>query len=137
MDKLKFNLRAFTILLVFSTFTGCDSAAGKDSLLSRDSNNCTFCHGSGVAVDPLASGNDRHNLHINEENLDCEECHFDYIQTPTHNDGNLDKGNTLTNHVNFDSSTYPDWEWDAANTSCLSIDCHGDDDDETYSWLHD
>jgi len=137
MDNLKFYLRQLSFLIVLSAFTGCDSAAGRDSILSEDSRHCTYCHGSGNAVDPLGSDQDKHDLHVKEENLACEDCHFEYFNTPTHNDGNSDKGNTLTNHVNFDSTNNPDGIWNSAITSCSSIDCHGEDKTEVFSWLDD
>ncbi len=133
-NRIRISVLLFSVLLL--TFAGCNSKVGIDSLSVEENEenpksielSCAACHGSGKAVDPLDSG--KHTRHVAERGYSCTTCHFDYVGTSFHMDGNLDTGSYPGEQVMFNAMNI-EGNWNPETGSCSSISCHGTD---TVSW---
>lgn len=120
----------------------CSSTAchGKDSVLwyGLDGewtvpDECTSCHGTGSAYDPLTTGGSgeqgKHIKHVTDLGYGCVKCHKGYKEAETHVNGVLDTGNAAV--VKFDGAN-PGGGWETGGGGqCSSTSCHGGD---TVTW---
>ncbi len=94
------------------------ASTGTASWLDTTPRACGDCH----SVDGTGMSG-RHRLHVQNENMDCRECHGDVV------DGNLDII-AAGLHVNgVHEITMDNGTWNAGNRSCSNTGCHG-----TESW---
>ncbi len=115
-----------------------DMSAGTCSSLSchgtvawdpNAANTCTaVCHQSGnvfpgAAPDPMASGS--HNGHMSGTALTCVDCHADYKDKATHDNGTLDSASTVPGMVTFNSTQNPGSTYNPATHQCAGTICHG------------
>jgi hypothetical protein len=135
-------------VVVLSCITACGSGTGKDALQNirpparQSQSACLTCHASPdiPAVNPLISGGTgtagKHVKHVSERGIDCEFCHYGYLDKPSHMNGILDTPDPAVTIVFF-NSTNPTGTWTGdtgpGTGTCSSLSCHGSDSLEWYS----
>jgi len=139
--QIKWSMMALLLITA-----GCNSGQGPDSILNNKPplhgtvSMCTQCHNSAnsPALDPLVTNGSgtfgKHIKHVQERRIDCERCHYNYLSTPTHMNGNFDTGNPTVNLVNM-NIIGPAGLWTndtgTGTGSCSGVACHGN---ETLDW---
>lgn len=135
---------SFLALLLIAA--GCDSGPGPDSLFSNQPalrgpvSDCTRCHNSinSTAMDPLVSSGSgtfgKHEKHVQERRIACEQCHYNYLNAPTHMNGSFDTGNPAIDLVIMDI-VGPAGLWSndtgTGTGSCAGVACHAN---STLDW---
>ncbi len=91
---------------------------------------CTDCHTAGSAIDPLAtSGNGaagKHVAHVTTRGIDCDVCHKDYKDKPSHINGIY--GKAETDIIVYFNTQNPSASWNDGSGTCNTMTCHGSTD---------
>jgi predicted CxxxxCH...CXXCH cytochrome family protein len=131
------------ILILAAAIVACDSNPGPDSITNHGIpvlNDCLTCHapGSTVAPDPLATNGSgtagKHVAHVTSTGLNCDRCHYGYLNNPNHGNGVVDMASTGASPVVFDplnsmpssSGTFSYVAGPPAAGNCSNIRCHVD-----------
>jgi predicted CxxxxCH...CXXCH cytochrome family protein len=131
----------WSVLAFLLVIAGCNSGSGPDSLFNRSApapharvSDCLRCHNSANSptLDPLVSNGSgtfgKHIKHVQERGIDCDRCHHDYMNAPTHMNGVFDRGNPSANLVNMNIvGPAGRWAYDpgSGTGSCSGVACHG------------
>ncbi len=90
---------------------------------------CTLCHAPGTGIDPLATNGSgtagKHIVHVGK-GIDCQACHSNYKSSEPHMNGAYGTGEPGI--IVYFNSLNPLAVWNAGNTTCSSMNCHGSAD---------
>lgn len=87
-----------------------------------------ICHQEGntfpeSAPDPSENGS--HSAHMTGTGLTCVDCHYNYNESTTHGDGNLDSQASNPGMISFNPAADSGGSYDPATGLCSDTYCHG------------